>query len=153
MKKIHVECKPDETLVKKLGVGKKNITHHQGKSKVFHCLGKTKNELAVVDEDPGSPKTSYEKKLKFIAESYGIKQFADITGNKIFFLTGKLEDWIIEISKQDKLYLSEFGLPDNPNDLHGIINFRTTNFERLLKHLINIDNKGLKHLKYLLNAR
>ena len=30
MKNIHVECLPDEYLVKKLGFTRKSITHHQG---------------------------------------------------------------------------------------------------------------------------
>ena len=43
MKIVHVECKPDELLVSKLGVQKKQITHHQGKTRVFHALGRGKH--------------------------------------------------------------------------------------------------------------
>ena len=122
MKIVHVECKPDELLVSKLGVQKKQITHHQGKTRVFHALGRGKQQLAMVDEDPGSVKTSYEKALKFIEESEGIKYFTDHSDNKIFILKGKLEDWIVLVCKQHRISLSKFGLPEKPNDLHDIIN-------------------------------
>ncbi|MCK5136501.1 MAG: ATP-binding protein [Bacteroidales bacterium] len=53
MKVVHVECRPDEVLVTKLGFNRKMIKHHQGKSRVFHSLKLTKDQLAMVDEDPG----------------------------------------------------------------------------------------------------
>ena len=65
MKQLHVECKPDELFVSKLGFNRKSIIHHQGKSRVFNYLRKSKNQLAIVDEDPGSVKSSYERNLKF----------------------------------------------------------------------------------------
>lgn len=61
MKMVHVECRPDEVLVTKLGFNKKRVKHHQGKSRVFHSLKQTKDQLAMVDEDPGSPGHPYEK--------------------------------------------------------------------------------------------
>ncbi|MDD5571959.1 MAG: hypothetical protein PHD97_12485 [Bacteroidales bacterium] len=86
MKQVHVECKPDELLVSKLGFQRKFVMHHSGKSRVFHAISKTNQQLAMVDEDPDSSKTNYEKKLKFIEEFKGIKYFSDKSGNKIFFL-------------------------------------------------------------------
>ena len=136
MKQVHVECKPDEILVSKLGYGRGSITHHQGKSRVFHRLRKKENQLAVVDEDPGSSKTSYEKSLKFVVESYGVKYFEDGADNKVFILKGKLEDWIIHICKQYKIDISKYNLPDKPNALHEVMNQRLQNFERLLDDMI-----------------
>ena len=151
MKKIHVECKPDETLVKKLGFIGKNIIHHQGKSRLVYCLSKSNDELAVVDEDPGSVRHSYEKSLKFINEKHGIIQYVDNTGNRICTLKGKLEDWIVSICKQNRNELSSFGLPVKPNELHDIINLRLNNFERLLDDLLDSNNEAIIYLKNLLN--
>ena len=67
MSDVHVECKPDETLVRKLGVSRKSVTHHQGKSKVFALLKKNKDQLAMVDEDPMSTKTTYERSFQLIS--------------------------------------------------------------------------------------
>jgi hypothetical protein len=151
MKKVHVECKADELLVSKLGFQRKLVIHHQGKSRVFHALGEMKYQLAMVDEDPGSAKTSYEKALELIEESEGIKYFSDQLGNKIFFLKGKLEDWIINACKQHKIRPSTFGLPEKPNDLHDVINHKLSSFEKLINELIAKNNPAILKLKAWLN--
>jgi len=150
MKNIHIECLPDEYLVKKLGFTRKYITHHQGKSRVFYMLTKMQNQLAMVDEDPGCPKTHYEKNLIFQGEFEGIKYYSDNLGNKILFLNGKLEDWIINICRIEKINLSVFGLPDSPDNLHDQINMKLSNFESLLTKLIENKNPALLKLKTLL---
>jgi len=147
MAKIHVECLPDETLVKKLGVTKKMVIHHTGKSRVFHNLKKSQNEIGMVDEDPGSPKTDYERNLKFIEEAHGIKRYSDKQGNKILVLNIKLEDWIISICKAAKIDITKFGLPDTPNKLHDIMNYRLQNFENLIDHLKYNNNAGIIQLQ------
>ncbi len=150
MKVIHVECLPDEQLIRNLGFNKKNIIHHTGKSRVFNRLKQVQNQLSIVDEDPGSAKTTYEKELIFIEEVHYIKCYSDKSGNKVFILKGKLEDWIIKICKQYKIKLAKFGLPDKPNDLHDIINQRLENFERLIKELLEDNNPAILKLKSLL---
>lgn len=151
MKQIHIECLPDELLIKKLGFSQKVISHHFGKSKVFKKLESVQNHFAMVDEDPGSPQTSYEKSLRLIEEAEGIKQYADNSGNKIFVLKGKLEDWTISICKQHKIKLKAFGLPEKPNELHDVINQRLQNFEKLIEYLLQKKNPAIIKLKNWLN--
>ena len=152
MKKIHVECNADELLVKKLGFTRKMITHHSGKSKLFNNIRLFNNELALVDEDPGSPKTSYEKKLKYISESYGVKQYTDHAHNHILVLGGKLEDWLVSTCKDNKIDLQRFNLPSEPNRLHEITSSNhLNNYERLLDHLLVSDIPAINTLKELLN--
>lgn len=151
MKQVHVECKPDELFLSKLGFSKKSIVHHTGKSRVFHFLKKNKNQLAIVDEDPGSIKSSYERNLKFKEESHGIRYFVDQSGNKIFILTGKLEDWILEVCKKNKVKPSDFNLPDKPNELHEVINNRLNNFGRLIDLLLENECSSILQLKSWLN--
>lgn len=150
MKMVHVECLPDELLIKNLGFNNKAITHHTGKSRVFNKLKQEKNQLALVDEDPGSVKTDYEKKLKFIEEVYYIKCYIDNSGNKVFILKGKLEDWVIRICKQYDIKLNSFGLPNRPNKLHDVINQRLNNFDRLIKKLLEKNNPAILKLKSLM---
>ncbi len=147
MKHVRIECKPDELLVSKLGFSKKKITHYQGKSRVFKYLEKNYKQLAIVDEDTGSSKSNYEKRLKFVEEKFGIKYYKDNSENKIFILTGKLEDWIIGICKKDKVKLSNYGLPEDPNDLHDVINQKLIKFASLLDNLIKTNNPSLMKLK------
>ena len=147
MKQVHVECLPDETLVKVLGFTKNYITHHAGKSTVLRRLGKVKNELAMIDEDPGTAKTSFEKGLRFISSKDGIIQYTDNSGNKVVVLQGKLEDWILAVCKRNKIDISSFGLPSRSSELHEIINDRLRSFERLIAHLIKNNIKDIITLK------
>jgi len=153
MKQIHIECLPDEHLIKKLGFIRKFITHHQGKSRVFHAISKKQNQLAMVDEDPGSVKTSYEKSLKFIEEIEGIKCYSDKSGNRIFILKGKLEDWIITLCRKEKIDPTKFGLSSDSDGLHEQINNKLANFEKLLTELESKKCSGITILKSRLTQK
>lgn len=147
MKHIHVECLPDETLIRQLGFTKKFITHHSGKSRVMKKLGEVKNEMAMVDEDPGTAKTTYEKALKLIGNEEGILEYTDHSGNKIIVLPGKLEDWILTVCKKNRIDITAFGLPAKSDELHGVIHHKLANFEKLISHLLKTNNKTLNMLK------
>ena len=147
MKQVHVECKPDEQLVSKLGPTRKFITHHQGKSKLFNTLRKNKGLLAMVDEDPGSIKTRYEASLKLKEEFEGIKYYTDASGNIVLILKGKLEDWIIMACKKQKISILQYGLPEKPNDLHDVILHKLPNFSRLIDNLIKVKNPAILKLR------
>ena len=74
---IHVECIPDETLLKKLGFTKKQIQHHAGKTRVLAHISRNRNQLAMVDEDPQSVPNPYERVLQLEKEVFGIKYCID----------------------------------------------------------------------------
>lgn len=151
MKQVHIECKPDAQLVSKLGFTRKYITHHQGKSRIFSSLSKRNGMLAMVDEDPGSPKTRYELSLKLEEEFEGIKFYTDPSDNVVLELKGKLEDWIIMVCRKHNISVLKFGLPDKPNDLHDIINYRLPNFSKLIDELIEQKIPAILKLKAWLN--
>ncbi len=151
MTKVHVECLPDETLVKILGITKKMVTHHTGKSRVFHKLKTAIREIAMVDEDPESAKTEYERNLIFVEERFGIKKYTDKKENIVLVLKVKLEDWIIDLCKVAKIDISKFGLPEKPNQLHDVINLRLPGFEKLIEYLKNNNNERINQLKNWLN--
>jgi hypothetical protein len=145
---LHVECLPDEALLKKLGFTRKQITHHGGKSRVFAELSKKNDQFAMVDEDPGKASPPYHRKLILKKEKYGISYFRDAKrNNTVLILKEKLEDWILDISKKDKIDVADFGLPARPNDLHDIINYKLSAFEKLLDKLKQNKNKPLQQLK------
>ena len=101
----------------------------------------------MVDEDPGTPKTSYEKSLKFVEEKLGIKYYSDNKKNKVFILTVKLEDWILNACKAQKIDPIKFGLPADPNKLHDILNHKLDKFENLTDELIRQKNPSILQLK------
>lgn len=139
---------PDETLVKKLGFTKKQVSHHDGKPRVFTNISCKTNQIALVDEDPGSPPHKYEKQLKFQKELHGVKYFIDSKrNNKVFVLKVKLEDWIISVCKKSNVDITKYGLPDKSNALHDIINYRLVPFAKLLDDLLQNENVAISTLK------
>lgn len=153
MRQVHIECLPDAYLIMKIGFTSKYITHHQGKSRVFHILSQNSDQLAMVDEDPDSVKTIYEQSLELQEELEGIKYFLDKSDNKIFFLKVKLENWIINICKKEKIKLTRFGLPERPDDLHDVINYKLPNYDKLLNELIRRKNPSILKLKSWLSKK
>ncbi len=101
----------------------------------------------MVDEDPGSAKTTYEKDLVFIEELHSIKIYSDEPGNKVLILKGKLEDWIVSLCKKSGVNLVNFGLPEKPNELHSVIIQRMIQYEELIDNLLKINNAELNQLK------
>jgi len=147
MKQIHVECNPDETLVLKLGFGKRNITHHQGRSRIFNALTRVSGHLAMVDEDPGCARSDYENSLRLVEESDFTRCYTDCSNNTIVVLKGKLEDYIINTCRKHHIDITGFGLPDNAKNLHGVINNKLSNFMKLANYLIREGNPELVQLK------
>lgn len=150
---IHVECIPDEALLRKLGYTRKQVLHHGGKSKVFNYLSNNERQWAMVDEDPGASRHPYEEKLTFKEEKYKIKYFSDRRRNNIVLvLRPKLEDWILDICSKECIDLKQFGLPTKSNDLHDVINIRLVSFDKLVDHLLTINNPSIYQLKSWLDS-
>lgn len=145
---IHVECIPDETLLKKLGFTKKQIQHHAGKNKVLAHIRNNRNQLAMVDEDPDSAPNPYERVLHLEKEAFGVKYYVDKKlSNKVLVLKPKLEDWIISACRKSNVELSKYGLPTKGNGLHHVINNRLGAYQRLLDDLLQMKNENLLQLK------
>jgi hypothetical protein len=149
---IHIECLPDETLLKSLGYSKKELRHHQRKPRVFGDIRNKQGQIALVDEDPGSARHPYEKQLVKKQESHGVFKFRDeLKGNTVLMLRVKLEDWIIDACKKSSIDIVTFGLPERPNDLHDVINNRLPAFQKLLSALTEVKNPSLSQLRNWLN--
>ncbi len=148
---IHVECLPDETLMKCLGFGKKEIMHHYGKSRVLTALSKKENQIAVVDEDPGQAQHPYFRNFKFKQAQKGLTEYLDNKNNKLIELKIKLEDWIITDCRNTSIELKKFGLPDKPNDLHDVINNRIQAFQDLIEALLKDKKSAVSALKKCLS--
>ena len=145
---VHVECIPDETLLKKLGFTKKQIQHHAGKTRVLAHISNNRNQLAMVDEDPNSVSNPYERELRVEKEVLGLKYCMDKKlNNKVLVLKPKLEDWIIYACKKSNIDLKKYGLPAKGDGLHGIINNRLSAYERPLDDLLQNKNECLFQLK------
>jgi hypothetical protein len=136
-----VECKSDEALVTSLAsVSRRRVDHVYGRSRVLRKLVRNyENSVEVVDEDPDR------------AHSHDIQRFREIDylerdrlrilhhnqrNNRLLVLCPRLEEWIIEASREANIDLRRYNLPNDPDELHEIINIRIERFQRLLKELM-----------------
>ncbi len=68
--------------------------------------------------------------------------------HKIIALRPRLEEWIIKIAKTAGINLpKEFNLPDTPKALHECLPQKLTEFEYLIKHLLEVKNQAIQFLQ------
>ena len=135
---IYTECKPDSTLVKMLGLPKKHIIHQQGKPEVCKQLEKRTNWKGLIDEDPFSVQPPYLKQLQERGDlsHYGLKILNDTSKNNVLIiLCPRLEEWVLEASKNADIDIRRYNLPNDEEKLHEEINTDLRKFERLVNDL------------------
>jgi hypothetical protein len=149
---IYLECNPDKALISALGVSNKEIKHAFSKGNVCNQLAKHKNVKGVVDEDPASPQPSYVGKLKLHSHQQGIKFWHDDKNqNRLIMLCPRLEEWILKASQEAGINIQDYGLPNNANQIHHIINIRIENLKNLIKGMKD-KSKMLKALEGLIRG-
>ena len=145
---IYVECKPDETLVKALGISGKVIEHRSGKGSVCKRLEESINSKGLVDEDPLSAQPSYIKKLTLRSQKHDIKLLYDENAkNYLIMLCANLEEWILKATKDAEINIKNYNLPDNIDELHKILNTKIGKFTNLLQNLKKKKSRLLKTLE------
>jgi hypothetical protein len=143
-----VECKPDELLVRVLGVTRKQLRHENDKPRVCGRLSKLEKCIGLVDEDPHTEQDKYIKELNFQEEKHAVKIFKDSKRkNKVIMLCPRLEEWMITTTQDAGLKMGDFGLSDKGNELHREINGRLQAFQKLIEKLLEVESEGLIFLK------
>jgi hypothetical protein len=150
---LFLECKPDQVLATVAGVPARVIVHSHGKGRVARYLSTKSAVRALVDEDPGSAEPASFAWLAQVSAAHDIRLRVDKSkNNELVVLCPRLEDWVIKTAKASNVKLDQFNLSDTPRDLHAEINYRLTNFERLLRKLLELHSPRLLHLKSLLSC-
>jgi len=152
---IYTECKPDSTLVKMLGIPKKQIIHQQGKPEVCKQLEKREKWKGLIDEDPSGVQPPYLKKLqeKKNLSNYGFKILNDNSkNNDLIVLCPRLEEWVIKATEEAGIDIKRYNLPDDGEQLHKEINIDLSKFERLVKDL-KVKSKMMKAMEKALKER
>lgn len=138
---VLVECNPDVSLLRELGIPRRRIRHAGGKGDICNYLRKSKNAIALMDEDPDSSQPGYLRKLAEIelnAWEAGcqIRVLEDRErGHRIVLLHPSLEEWILRAAQQNGVDVARLGLPAEGNSLHQVIAVRPSTFEELLRSL------------------
>ena len=148
MKKVIVECKPDEILVKTLGLTRNEVIHQSNKGEVCNFLKKDIIPLAIIDEDPNSAQPSYLQDFTIIEERFEVKLLRHKKDKKtILILKPRLEEWILKRCRETAVKPETHFLPSNNKELKDVINYHLPKFENLLKNLLLKNDAGLNYLK------
>lgn len=148
LRKVIVECKPDELLAKTLGFKRYEIVHQPNKGEVCNFLEKSGIHFAVINEDPNSNQPKYLKQFSLAEEKYGITKLIHKKENKtIFILKPRLEEWILSRCKASVIKPEDYYLPSNNKDLKDVVNYHLNHFEKLLHALSNKKDKGIVFLQ------
>ena len=150
--KVIVECKPDEKLIKILGVARNRVAHQPNKGEVCNYLFKSDNYIALIDEDPNSSQPKHLQKFVLVEEKHDINKLIYKAENKtIFILKPRLEEWILKRCNLTGIKPESHYLNSNNKRLKDEINNKLHHFETLLSDLLNKEDEGLLYLKDQLN--
>ena len=120
--KVLVECDADETVLRALGLPKKQLLHFGGKYELLKKLKERTNDVGMVDEDPGKlqPKDMGNYRQTESAEGLHLLTRRGRGGQRLVVICPKLEDWLIERAKSSGIRPEDYGLPSDPDKLHSI---------------------------------
>ena len=135
-----VECNADVALVETLtSPSRRNIKHAGCKSMVIRKLMRThENSIGIIDQDPYSIQPKDIERFNEI--EYSEKNQLRILyhsqrNNNLIILCPRLEEWIIDATREVGLDLNRYNLPNNPSEFHAIINLKINRFTQLVEDL------------------
>jgi hypothetical protein len=150
---IIVECNLDEFFIKNIGFSKKKIKHESGKGDVLRIVNKKNNVIGMIDEDPGKSQPVEMKlyKEKETINTAKLFERKDDNGKKVIQLSPYLEHWLLNRARKNHISPNDFGLPEDPIELHDITHIeRRINFQNFLNEIIKVDEE-IKTVKKWIN--
>ena len=138
MKKVFVECKPDQKLINFIAISKRlkiDMVHCGDKPRVLKNTLRNAGSIGIIDEDPGSPQSSLLKMFKEIKEDndLGIRVYKGSNGSILIELRPRLEEWLLRLCRLSRINVKKHGFPSDPGLFKKIINQRLNNLEKLLE--------------------
>jgi hypothetical protein len=143
--RILVECYPDETLLRTLGVPRKQLRHERCKGEVVKRVLKFDCATGVIDEDPASAQPRELDNYKEVRAAEGLRLLArrDDKNKRLIIICPRLEDWLLQRAGLSGIEPEDYGVLSQPNHLHSIPRYeRTDGFQRFLSELKEQD-KGM----------
>ena len=144
---IIVECYTDEYVVRLLGF--KGIKHEGGKGKVFERVRENAGTIGMIDEDPNSNQPS--ERYEYIeCERRSTIKLLVKKGDKnkrVIEISPDLEGWILARAKKNQVSPKNYGLPDDPHELHSPHIEKNKNFRRFMEELVKTNDDEIAYLK------
>ena len=144
---IIVECYTDEYFVKLLGF--KRIKHEGGKGKVLERVRENPGTIGMIDEDPNSNQPSERHEYIECERRSTIKLLVKKgdKSKKVIEISPDLEGWILARARKNRVSPKNYGLPDDPQELHSPHMEKNKNFRRFLDELVKTDDDEIDLLK------
>ncbi len=133
----YVECEADRTLLESLGVPRRSIQHRKvtGKGEVVKNLESCRGAVMITDEDPMSARPQGLRSLPMEElPEYHLK-IVRSGQNVMVILCPRLEEWLLWLAERSGVRPNKFGLPEDPDELHKVINKRQDSLKKLLASL------------------
>ncbi len=141
--RVIVECYPDASLLRALGVSKRQLCHERGKGEVVKRVLKFDCATGLVDEDPLSAQPRELNNYNQVQAAEGLSLLArrNDSNKRIIIVSPRLEDWLIQRAKSSGIKPEDYGLPGDPDRLHSIPRYEQKDgFRRFLADLIDRDD-------------
>lgn len=146
---ILVECYPDTSLLRALGVSKKQLRHERCKGEVVKRVLKFDSAIGLIDEDPQSAQPRDLNNYKQVQAAEGLRLLSrrDDKNKRLIIICPRLEDWLIQRARLSSVKPETHRIPNDPNHLHNIPRYeQKEGFPRLLAELKEQD-KGMHLLR------
>ncbi|MDX2045796.1 MAG: hypothetical protein SFU87_03370 [Chitinophagaceae bacterium] len=148
VKRVAVECNPDELLQIKIGVPKKEIAHQANIGDLCNYLKHAGTKFGIIDEDPLSSRPTYLSEFTIAEEKHHIRKLKHPGSGKIIFvLRPRLEEWVYKQCALSGINPEDFFLPSDVKRFKDVINKRLNHFGKLIDELIIQKNPGIEYLK------
>ncbi len=131
------EGKHDSVFINEVArIPNKKIRCLYGKSEVIRRLAKGGgNFTGIVDEDPGKLKPKKFREFTLLesleALSVDVRQYRS-SGNILIIIKPNLAEWILEVSKKNKIDVKVYGFSRDPTEFHNEINQKLEDFRKLI---------------------
>ncbi|UCD00169.1 MAG: hypothetical protein JSW66_09865 [Phycisphaerales bacterium] len=141
--RILVECYPDAALLHALGVRGKQLRHERCKGEVVKRVLKFDCAIGLIDEDPSSAQPRDLDNYEELQAAEGLRLLArrDDKTKRLVIVCPRLEDWLFQRARSSDIKPEEYGLPTDPDHLHGIPRYELKGgFQRFLAELKERDS-------------
>ena len=137
---IIVECYNDRELVYRMGFIPSEVRHEFGRSRVLGIVEQGREPvIGIIDEDPTADRPPVMEKYqtqRTSKKSITLLKRRDDDTKWLVQISPRLEDWLCEIARRNRISPQRFGLPDDPAGLHSIsLRKDKQNFQRFLDAL------------------
>ncbi|MHC4508383.1 MAG: hypothetical protein ACYTAO_05405 [Planctomycetota bacterium] len=147
--RILVECYPDAALLHALGVPRKLLRHERCKGEVVKRVHKLGSAIGLIDEGPSSTQPRDLDNYKEVQAAEGLRLLArrDDKNKRLIIVCPRLEEWLIQRAKSLGVKPDEYGLPSDPDRLHGIPRYEQKEGSRRFLAELKERDKGMHLLR------